>query len=115
MTRKRNVHIQFWLSETEAKDFQRRVRRSGLSRESYLRQIIKCLRPKETPPPDYHTMMNELRRIGASLSQLTAAHSNYDWDATDRLVDALDELEETIRTITEKTLKPESFDIKEVL
>ena len=33
--RKRNVHIQFWLDKKEAEAFQKKVKKSGLSREAY--------------------------------------------------------------------------------
>ena len=38
--RKRNVHIQFWLDKKEAEAFQKKVKRSGLSREAYLRHPL---------------------------------------------------------------------------
>ena len=38
--RKRNVHIQFWLNRKEAEALDKKVRRSGLSREAYLRHLI---------------------------------------------------------------------------
>ena len=48
--RKRNVHIQLWLSETEAARLQRLVKRSGLSREAYLRHLIGGVVPQDIPP-----------------------------------------------------------------
>lgn len=33
--RKRNVHIQFWLDKKEAEAFQKKVKKSGLSREAF--------------------------------------------------------------------------------
>ena len=33
--RKRNVHVQFWLDKKEAEAFNKKVKRSGLSREAY--------------------------------------------------------------------------------
>ena len=36
--RKRNVHIQFWLDKKEAEAFQKKVKKSGLSRDVYKRQ-----------------------------------------------------------------------------
>ena len=38
--RKRNVHVQFWLDKKEAEAFNKKVKRSGLSREVYLRHLI---------------------------------------------------------------------------
>ena len=50
--RKRNVHIQFWLDKKEAEVFQKKVKRSGLSREAYLRHLVNGLEPQDAPPPD---------------------------------------------------------------
>ena len=53
--RKRNVHIQFWLDKKEAEAFQKKVKKSGLSREAYLRHLVTALnrrthrRPTITP------------------------------------------------------------------
>ena len=68
--RKRNVHIQFWLDKQEAEHFNGHVKRSGLSRESYLRQLINGLVPTDAPPPDYFYMMKELHSIGVNLNQI---------------------------------------------
>lgn len=68
--RKRNVHIQFWLDKKEAENLYKLIKRSGLSRESYLRHIINGLVPTDTPPPDYYSMMRELHGIGRNLNQI---------------------------------------------
>ena len=68
--RKRNVHIQFWLDKKEAEAFQKKVRKSGLSREAYLRHLVNGLEPQDAPPPDYYAMMRELHGIGNNLNQL---------------------------------------------
>jgi hypothetical protein len=68
--RKRNVRIQFWLDKKETESFDKKVKRSGLSRESYLRHIIGGLVPTDAPPPDYYTMMRELHAIGTNLNQV---------------------------------------------
>ena len=62
--RKRNVHIQFWLDKKEAEAFQKKVNKSGLSREAYLRHLVNGLEPQDAPPPDYYAMMRELHGIG---------------------------------------------------
>ena len=57
--RKRNVHIQFWLDKKEAEAFQKKVKKSGLSREAYLRHLVNGLEPQDAPPPDYYAMMRD--------------------------------------------------------
>lgn len=104
--RKRNVHIQFWLDKKEAEKLEKRVRRSGLSREAYLRHLISGLVPCDSPPPDYYAMMRELYRIGNSLNQIAQkAHmlgviDTYRYDASVRL------FEEAVKGITEAVILP---------
>ena len=69
--RKRGVHIQLWLSETEAARLQRLVKRSGLSREAYLRHLINGVVPQEIPPPDYYAFMERLYQVGNLLEQIS--------------------------------------------
>ena len=68
--RKRNVHIQFWLDKKEAEAFNKKVKRSGLSREAYLRHLVNGLVPQDAPPPAYYDFMRELHRIGGNLNQI---------------------------------------------
>ena len=79
--RKRNVHIQFWLDKKEAEAFQKKVKKSGLSREAYLRHLVNGLEPQDAPPPDYYAMMRELHGIGNNLNQIARTlnewHSPY--------------------------------------
>ena len=74
--RNRIHRIQFRLNENEASKFNMTVKRSGLSRETYLRHLINDLVPSDIPPPDYYNMMNELRAIHTTLKQLSqSAHT----------------------------------------
>ena len=71
--RKRNVHVQFWLDKKEAEAFNKKVKRSGLSREAYLRHLVNGLVPQDAPPPAYYDFMRELHRIGGNLTGKAAA------------------------------------------
>lgn len=68
--RKRNIAILFRLNRKEAEALDKRVKKSGLSREAYLRQLINGLVPRNAPPPDYYSMMRELHKIGNNLNQI---------------------------------------------
>ena len=67
---KRNIEIKLRLNLAESESLNRRVKKSGISRESYLRHLINNLIPTDLPPPDYHAMMKELRAIGNNLNQI---------------------------------------------
>ena len=74
--RNRNIRIQLWLNKKEADRLDKSVKKSGLSREAYLRHLINGLVPPEAPPPDYYSMMRELYRIGNNLNQIAVkAHT----------------------------------------
>ena len=68
--RKRNVHVQFWLDKKEAEAFNKKVKRSGLSREAYLRHLVNGLVPQDAPPPAYFDFIRELHGIGNNLNQI---------------------------------------------
>ncbi len=105
--RTRNVHIQFWLSKNEAEALERKVKQSGLSREAYLRQIIKGIVPKNTPPPDYYSMMRELHKIGNNLNQIAQKAHVLNVVDVQRYDKAVRHFEQTVRVITEAVILPD--------
>jgi len=68
---KRNIKITFRLDKSENEHFKKRVKKSGLSQESYIRHLINGLIPTEKPPPDYYAMMKQLYHIGTNLNQIS--------------------------------------------
>ncbi len=74
--RHRNVQIPFRLTEDEAARLNDLVRRSGRSREDFLRTMIAGYVLREKPDPEFYKILRELSAIGNRLNQLTAkAHS----------------------------------------
>lgn len=70
MLRKRAIRIQVWVNHDENARLQASARKSGLSKESYIRSLINDYVPKAMPPTDYFAMMRELHAIGNNLNQL---------------------------------------------
>lgn len=66
----RTIEIKLRLNKKEAEMLNERVKKSGLSREGYLRHILGGLVPTDVPPPDYYSMMRELHAIGTNLNQI---------------------------------------------
>ena len=105
--RKRNVAILFRLNRKEAEALDKKVKKSGLSREAYLRHLISGVVPRDAHPPDYYSMMRELHRIGNNLNQIAQkAHvlnvldvQRYDRD--------MRMFEDTVKKITEAVILPE--------
>ena len=67
---KRNIEIKVRLNRKEAEILNKRVKKSRLSREAYLRHLIDGVVPQDSPPPDYYSMMRELHYIGNNLNQI---------------------------------------------
>ena len=108
--RNRNVHIQFWLNRKEAEMLDKKVRRSGLSREAYLRHLVNGFIPKEMPPADYYSFMRELHAIGNNLNQIAQkAHVLQVMDGQ-RYDEEVRKLEAVIRKVTDAVILPASVE-----
>ena len=68
--RKRNVQILFRLTEEEAEHLNELVRKSGRTKEAFLREMVKGYQLCEKPDPEFYKMMRELSAIGNRINQL---------------------------------------------
>ena len=108
--RKRNVAVLFRLDRKEAESLDKKVKKSGLSREAYLRQLIQGVVPRDAPPPDYYAMMRELHKIGNNLNQIAQkAHVLHVIDVQ-RYDKEVRKFEETVKQITEAVILPEKME-----
>lgn len=104
--RKRNVHIQFWLNKKEAESLDKKVKRSGLSRENYLRHLVNGVIPRDAPTPDYYAMMRELHGIGKNLNQIAQKAHTLNVIDVQRYDAAVRMLEAAIKQITDAVVTP---------
>lgn len=108
---KRTIEIKVRLNRKEAEVLNKQVKKSGLSREGYIRQLISGSIPREAPPPDYYKMMQELYHIGNNLNQIAQkAHvlNVIDVQRYDREIRLL---EDTIRKITAAVVLPRQVEM----
>lgn len=70
--RKRPNRIWCHLSNEELADFNRKVKKAGMTRQKYLRSLINGYTPKELPSFDYLAMAKELNAIGNNINQVAA-------------------------------------------
>ena len=70
--RNRKVQILFRLTDDEAEKLHELVRKSGRSREAFLREMVKGYRLCEKPDPEFYKIMRELSAIGNRINQLAA-------------------------------------------
>ena len=102
----RNIEIKVRLNRKEAEALDKKVRRSGLSREAYLRHLIDGVVPQDAPPPDYFSMMRELHGVANNLNQIAQkAHVLNVIDAP-RYDAAVRQFEKVVRDITEAVILP---------
>ena len=107
--RKRNVHIQFWLDKKEAEILDKKVKRSGLSREVYLRHLINGVVPNDAPPPDYFSMMKELHKIGNNLNQISVKAHMLNVIDVQRYDEACRLFQQTVKDITAAVILPKKM------
>jgi len=108
--RKRNIHIQFWLNKKESEAFNKVVKRSGLSREAYLRHLVNGVVPNDAPPPDYYSMMRELHGIGNNLNQIAQKAHVLNVLDVQRYDEACRLFEQSVRNITNAVILPRKME-----
>ena len=104
--RKRTISILFRLNRKEAELLNKKVKKSGLSREAYLRHLINGHLPKDAPPPDYYAMMQELRQVGNNLNQIARKAHTLDLVDVKRYDETVRLFEKTVLDITNAVILP---------
>ncbi len=104
--RRRNISVLFRLNRKEAELLNKQVKKSGLSREAYLRHLVNGLIPNDAPPPDYYLMMRELHKIGNNLNQIAMKAHTLDVVDIQRYDAAVDLFEIAVKDITAAVILP---------
>ena len=107
---RRNIEIKVRLNRKEAEALNKRVKKSRLSREAYIRHLIEGSVPRDAPPPDYFAMMRELYRIGNSLNQIAQKAHVLNVVDVQRYDTSIRQLEAAIQNITEAVVLPQPMD-----
>lgn len=68
--RSRKNQILFYLNDNELELFKKKIAKTGLSREAYIRKIIRDITPKELPNADFNAVLYQLRMIGNNIHQI---------------------------------------------
>lgn len=104
--RKRDIPFLFRLNKEEAEAFNKRVEKSGLSREAYVRQAICGKIPREAPPSEYYTMMKEIHKIGNNLNQICQKAHVLNVIDVQRYDQDMRRFEQFVRLMTEAVVLP---------
>lgn len=105
--RKRNIAVLLRLNRKEAEDLDKKVKKSGLNREAYLRQLISGVVPRDAPSPDYYSMMRELHKIGNNLNQIAQKAHTLNVMDVQRYDQGIRMFEDAVKRITEAVILPE--------
>ena len=68
--RTRTHLLQVWMNDEEWNTLNRRCKKSGLPKSTYIRQLIHGLQPRDQPPPDYRLFMRQFYSIGTASTRL---------------------------------------------
>lgn len=90
------------LNEDEFQDLVTKVNKSKLSRENYIRKVLKKSNVKEPPNLDYYQLKNEFNHIGNNLNQIAKSLNSYDVVSSNLVEVTLGELREMIKNLDEK-------------
>lgn len=107
---KRTIEIKVRLNRKEAESLNKRVKKSRLSREGYLRHLINGSIPREALPPDYYAMMRELYRIGNNLNQVAQKAHTLNVIDVQRYDAGVRLFETAVKQITEAVVLPQPMD-----
>jgi Bacterial mobilisation protein (MobC). len=107
---KRTIEIKFRLNRKEADALNKRVKKSGLSRESYLRHITRDLIPTDMPPPDFFAMTRELHAIGTNLNQIAQKAHVLNVLDVKRYDEAITLLNMAVVDITDAVMRPRKME-----
>lgn len=110
--RKRNIAVLLRLNRKEAEMLNKKVKKSGLSREAYLRQLISGIVPRDAPPPDYYSMMREFHKIGNNLNQIAQKAHTLNVMDVQRYDQGMRLFENAVKRITEAVILPEKMEPK---
>ncbi len=66
----RNQAFIIRMTKDELQTLDKKVKKTGLSREGYVRTLCNNKTPVELPPADYHALIREVRVLGNNLHQI---------------------------------------------
>ena len=102
----KKVEIKVRLTPKEAARLQRLVKRTGLSREAYLRHLIGGVVPQEIPPPDYYAFMERLYRVGNLLEQIPRQAQAMGMINTVQYKEAVGQFHQLVEEVTAAVILP---------
>ena len=98
---RRTVKIDLRLTESEAAALNRDVKKAGVSREAYLRSLIRKMPLKEKPPVDVIDILKNLQQINNNISQIAVKANARGFVGTASYWENVRWLKDTVRKLME--------------
>ena len=98
---RRTVKIDLRLTESEAAALNRDVQKAGVSREAYLRSLIRRMPLKEKPPKDVIDILRSLQQISNNMNQIAVKANTKGFVDTASYWENVRWLRETVSKLTE--------------
>lgn len=108
----RNIEIKVRLNRKEAEALNKKVKKSRISREAYLRHLINGVVPQDAPPPEYFDFMRELHRVGNNLNQIAQKAHVLNVIDVQRYDREVRKFRQAVEQITEAVVLPERVEIQ---
>lgn len=108
----RNIEIKVRLNRKEAEALNKKVKKSRISREAYLRHLINGVVPQDSPPPVYFDFMRELHRVGNNLNQIAQKAHVLNVIDVQRYDREVRKFRQAVEQITEAVVLPERVEIQ---
>lgn len=93
---KRTREIKIRFLDHELEELNRKVRKTGMSREAYCREVLNGSEVKEGPSADVPLLLREVRQNNVLLDQLVQARGEVEGVRLAQLLDQIQEVEQTI-------------------
>ena len=108
--RTRNIRVFFRLTESEKEHLDNLVSKSGLSREKFIRRMLKGYVLREKPDERFYKLMREFSHLSNLLNQLTAKAHTLGFVDTPQLKQTLNKISKLEQEIRSKFLLPEKVE-----
>lgn len=95
-SQKRIREIKIRFLDHELEELNRKVRKTGMSREAYCREVLNGSEVKEGPSADVPLLLREVRQNNVLLDQLVQARGEVEGVRLAQLLDQIQEVEQMI-------------------
>ncbi|MBE6719055.1 MAG: plasmid mobilization relaxosome protein MobC [Ruminococcaceae bacterium] len=107
---KHNIKKNFWFNEKEAATLKMKAEMCCLTEAGLIRMLVMGFKPKEAPPREFYTRVNEINMIGVNLKQLVAKANTLGFTDVDRLKEVINRIDELAFELKRQYVQPERDD-----